>query len=84
MSSERGDSGLYSAHREGETMRLVDIEVPNASTLIVLLRADGSATVSVEASAVEKAIDLYHSSNPIAWPPKELLHEPAVIYEGTP
>jgi hypothetical protein len=60
--------------------KLVDMEIPSASTLIVLHREDGSTTVSVEADVAELAMKRYlRSCGVIAMPPRELLTEPVKL-----
>ena len=61
-------------------MKLVDMEIPCMSTLIVLHRADGSTTVSVEPEVAELAMKRHlESCGPIAMPPRELLTEPVKL-----
>ena len=58
--------------------RLVDMEVPAGSTLLVVGRGDGSITVSVEASVAELGMKRYFETcGVIAMPPRDLLTEPA-------
>lgn len=56
---------------------LVDLEIPAASTLIVLHRKDGSTTVSVDADIAEEAVKRFRANcGAIHMPPEALLHQP--------